>query len=79
MLFYSGQSLLSRQKITNITAVERRAARVISKFPFSPTSAGTRMNTSVITLKTSQCWKTHNYKIKSTPELQSLSFNTKSS
>lgn len=55
--FYSGQSLLIKTK-HNITAVERRAARVISKFPFSPTSAGTRMNTSVITLKTSQCWKT---------------------
>ncbi|TNN29891.1 hypothetical protein EYF80_059960 [Liparis tanakae] len=41
---------------SGLTAVERRAASVISRFPLSPTSAGTRMNTSVITLNTFQCW-----------------------
>lgn len=32
-------------------------ARVISKFPLSPSSAGTRMKTSVTFWKTSQCYK----------------------
>lgn len=31
-------------------------ARVISKFPLSPSSAGTRMKTSVTFWKTSQCY-----------------------
>lgn len=44
-----------------LTAVESRAARVISRFPLRPTRAGTRMKTSVITLNTSQCWNTHSH------------------
>lgn len=45
MLMYSGR----------LTAVDSLAARVISKLPFNPTNAGTRINISVMTLKTSQC------------------------
>lgn len=40
-----------------LTAVESLDARVISRFPFSPSRAGTRMKTSVTFWKTSQCCK----------------------
>lgn len=40
-----------------LTAVDSLDARVISKFPLSPSSAGTRMKTSVTFWKTSQCYK----------------------
>ena len=42
--------------IQNITWVESRDAKVISRFPFRPKSAGTRINISLIVSKTSQCW-----------------------
>lgn len=38
-----------------LTAVDSLDANVISRFPFSPTSAGTKINTSEISLNTSQC------------------------
>lgn len=37
--------------------MESLEARVISRFPLSPSSAGTRMKTSVTFWKTSQCYK----------------------
>lgn len=37
--------------------VQRRDASVMSKFPFSPSKAGTRMNSSGIAKKTSQCYR----------------------
>lgn len=40
-----------------LTAVDSLDARVISRFPLSPSSAGTRMKTSVTFWKTSQCYK----------------------
>ena len=40
-----------------LTAVERREARVISRLPFRPSRAGTRMNISLMLLYTSQCWQ----------------------
>lgn len=40
-----------------LTAVDSLDARVISRFPFSPSSAGTRMKTSVTFWKTSQCYE----------------------
>lgn len=42
---------------TALTAVDSLDASVISRFPFSPTSAGTKIKTSEISLNTSQCWK----------------------
>lgn len=39
-----------------LTAVDSRDANVISKLPFKPSSAGTKMKTSVIFLNTSQCY-----------------------
>lgn len=40
-----------------LTAVDSLDASVISRFPFSPTRAGTRINTSESSSNTSQCWK----------------------
>lgn len=40
-----------------LTAVDSREASVISRLPLRPSSAGTRMNTSVTSLKTGQCCK----------------------
>lgn len=40
-----------------LTAVESLEARVISRFPFMPNTAGTRMKISVISWNTSQFWK----------------------
>jgi hypothetical protein len=40
-----------------LAAVERRDAIVISRFPLRPSSAGTRMNSSLISMKRSQCWQ----------------------
>ena len=46
----------------SLTAVDSLEARVISRFPLSPTRAGTKMNTSVICWNTSQCWShTHTH------------------
>lgn len=47
-----------RVSTTPLTAVDSLDASVISRFPFSPTRAGTKINTSEISLNTSQCWKT---------------------
>lgn len=43
-----------------LACVERRDASVMSRFPFSPRSAGTRMKSSGMDWKTSQCWKSEN-------------------
>lgn len=42
-----------------LTAVESLEASVISRFPLSPSSAGTRMNTSDTSINTVQCCKDH--------------------
>lgn len=39
-----------------LTAVDSLDARVISRLPFRPSRAGTRMKISVMYLKASQCW-----------------------
>ena len=43
--------------LLTLTAVESLDASVISRLPFRPTKAGTRIKTSVIVRNTSQCWK----------------------
>lgn len=49
------QSSLGVSICPMLAAVDSLDARVISKFPLSPSSAGTRMKTSVTFWKTSQC------------------------
>lgn len=46
-----------------LTAVDNLDANVISKFPLRPSSAGTKMKTSVTFLNTSQCCKKKIYRI----------------
>lgn len=47
-----------RVYMCSLTAVDSRDARVISRFPFMPNTAGTRMKISVTSRNTSQFWNT---------------------
>lgn len=44
--------------LPKLTAVDSRDAKVISKLPFKPSNAGTKMKTSVMFRNTSQCYST---------------------
>lgn len=48
--------LKSEEEEKLLTAVDSRDAKVISKFPLRPRSAGTKIKTSVTFLNTSQCY-----------------------
>lgn len=58
LLFYMGFYVEFVNKIF-LTAVESLEASVISRLPLSPSSAGTRMNTSDTSVNTVQCCNDH--------------------
>lgn len=51
------RSLIGVTHTKGLTAVDSLEASVISRLPLRPSSAGTRMNTSVTSLNTGQCCK----------------------